>query len=64
MIWTNSTRASAAVPETVHDGHEVEILRPLTGAEADLAETGPMFEVRCTADGQDFHVFGDELVGA
>lgn len=41
-------------------GALVEVLRPLTESEADLCETGPMYEVRF-ADGFETDVFEDEL---
>lgn len=62
LIWRNVNQFSDQVPEIRHDGHRVEIIRPLTRAEAD-AEVGPMFLVRCLHEtDRDFEAFGEELM--
>lgn len=51
---------SSIDPEIMkYEGEVCEIVRHLTGAEAD-AEVGPMYEVRF-ADGHMLHVFEDEI---
>lgn len=41
-------------------GQTVEVIRPLTEQEADLAETGPMYHIRFP-DGFETDAFADEL---
>lgn len=60
MFYRNVHRFSRDVPETAHDGHEVEHIRDLTAQEAD-PEVGQMSEVRCVVDGAVFDVFPEEL---
>lgn len=60
VTYRNVNRLSTEVPETAHDGHAVRLVRPLTPAEQD-AEVGQMWAVYCTADGQQFHVFPEEI---
>jgi hypothetical protein len=63
MKWNNVNKFSTETPETAHDGHTVEIVRPLTSAECDIAEVGPMQRVRCLDDQQEFDAFPEELTG-
>lgn len=43
-----------------HNGTTCEVARRLTDLEADLCETGPMYELR-TDDGVTVHAFEDEM---
>lgn len=60
VTYRNVNRLSADIPETAHDGHAVRLVRPLTPAEQD-ADVGQMWRVHCTADGQEFDVFPEEI---
>ena len=48
-------------PDTLAVAGRVRVIRPLTGDEADLDETGPMYRVRSMATGREADAFADEL---
>lgn len=50
-------------PFILNQKGEVIVLRPLTEAEADLDEVGPMYQVKSNVTGDIFDVFEDELSG-
>jgi hypothetical protein len=59
-IFNSSSRIKGAPGYPERSGERVEIIRPLSETEADLAEVGPMYRVRF-ADGMEADVFADEL---
>lgn len=55
--YRNVYQFSTSVPETKHDGHEVEVGKKVSEGEPDNV----CVKVTCMEDGEEFSAFGEEI---